>query len=141
MRCTPYSIVDSVYPIRPYLMKNWKAPNDVEKKRFDSAMNFGRVAIENAFGALKNRWRILKLFNSRVDRAVWVTVACCYNYCELRNEAEPYVANTPLHRDPLVGFGNAKLPVHREGKQAKHEGERLKERLYNQRILQNPNNE
>ena len=141
MRCTLYLIVDSAYPIRPYLMKNWKALNDVQKKRFDSAMNSSRVTIENAFGALKNRWRILGRFNSRVDKAVRVTVACCWlhNYCKIRNEAEPYVANVDLRRDPLIGFGNARLPLHREEEQAKRDGERLKERLYNQWVLQIPN--
>ena len=110
-------------------------------------MNSGRITIENTFDALKNRWRILRRFNSRIDKAVRVTVACCWlhNYCEIRNKAEPYVANAGLYRDPLVGFGNAKLPVHREGEQAKCEGERLKERLkerlYNQWVLQNPNEE
>ena len=73
MRCTPYLIADSTYPIRLYLMKNWRASNDVQKKRFDSATNFGRITIENAFGALKNRWRILKRFNSRVDKVAKVT--------------------------------------------------------------------
>ena len=97
-------------------------------------MNSGRVTIENAFGALKNRWRSLRRFNSRVDKVAKVIVACCWlhNYCEIRNEAEPYVANAGLHRDPLVGFGNVRLPVHKEGEQTKHNGERLRERLYNQ---------
>ena len=34
-------------------MKKWKAPNDVQKKKFDNAMNFNKVAIKNAFSALK----------------------------------------------------------------------------------------
>ena len=55
MRCTPNLIANSTYPICPYLMKNWIAPNDVQKRKFDSAMNFDRVTIENVFGALKNR--------------------------------------------------------------------------------------
>ena len=75
MRCIPYLIVDCAYPIRPYLMKNWKAPNNIKKKRFDSAMNSTKVTIENAFGTLKNRWRILRHFNSKVDKATRVIVA------------------------------------------------------------------
>ena len=65
-----YSICNSycVYPIHPYLIKNWKVPNDVQKKRFDSVMNFGRVAIENA----------------------------------------------TLCKDPLIAFGNSRLPMYRE---------------------------
>ena len=77
MRCIPYLIADSAYLICLYLMKNWKASNDVQKKRFDNAMNSRRVAIENAFGTLKNRWRILRHFNSRIDKAARVIVACC----------------------------------------------------------------
>ena len=83
IQCTPYLIGDSAYPIRTYLMKNWKVPNDLQKKRFDSSMNSGRVVIEQTFGTLKNRWRILRNFNSRVDGAARVTVSCCWlhNYC------------------------------------------------------------
>ena len=114
-----------------------------KRKRFDSAINSNRITIENAFGALKNRWRILRRFKSRVDKAARVTIACywLHNYCEVRNEAEPYVANAGLRRDPFLGFGNARLSVHREGEQAKRDGERLRERLYNHWVLQNLNDE
>ena len=61
-------------------------------------MNSGRTVIEQAFGSSKNRWRILKYFNSRVDRAANVTIACCWlhNYCEMMNQPEPHVANVDL---------------------------------------------
>ena len=53
--------------------------------RFDSSINSGRVVIEQAFGSLKNRWRILKGFNMSVDKAALVNLACCvlHNYCEI----------------------------------------------------------
>ncbi len=35
-------------------------------------MNSGKVVIENAFDFLKNRWKILKHFNSRVDKALLI---------------------------------------------------------------------
>ena len=123
IRCTLYLIGDSVYPIRPYLIKSWKTLNDLQKRRFDNAINSDRIAIENVSGALKNRWRILKHFNSKIDRVARETVACCwlYNYYELRNEIEQYVVNAALCRDPLVRFGNDKLSMYKEGEQTKCE--------------------
>ena len=138
--CTPYLIGDAAYPIRTYLIKNWKAPNDMDKRRFDNSMNSGRIVIEQAFGTLKNRWRILKNFNSRVDRAARITVACCWlhNYCEMLNQPEPHVINAGFRRDPHVGFGNAQIPVDREGEHAKRRGEILRQQLFRQWVLENP---
>jgi hypothetical protein len=97
MRCTPYLIGDSVYPIHSSLQKNFKTHNveDINKRKFDSSMNSRRVVIENAFGSLKTRWKILKHFNSRVDRATKVTIVYCvlHNYFELCGEPEPKVVN------------------------------------------------
>lgn len=72
MRCTPDLIGDSAYPVHSSLQKNFKTHNvvDINKRKFDSSMNSKRVVIEkNAFGSLKTRWKILKHFNPRVDRA------------------------------------------------------------------------
>jgi predicted Ser/Thr protein kinase len=70
MRCIPFLIGDVVYPIHTYLKIIWKArnPRDVNKISYDSNMNLRRVVMENAFGSLKNKWRILKHFNSKVDK-------------------------------------------------------------------------
>jgi len=106
-------------------------------------MNCDRVVIEQAFGTLKNRWRILKNFNSRVDRAARITIACCwlYNYCETLNQPKLHVANADLQKDPLVGFGNVRLPVDVEGDRAKWRGEILWQHLFRQWVLENPNDE
>ena len=56
-----------------------------DSRRFDSSVNSGRVVIEQAFGALKNWWCILKGFNMFVDNVALMTLACCvlHNYCEV----------------------------------------------------------
>ena len=75
----PYLIGDSAYPSRPYLLKNFKPTNHAfrDEKKFDASINMGRVVIEHAFSALKNRWRILKSFGGNVDKCATVTIAYC----------------------------------------------------------------
>jgi hypothetical protein len=94
MKCTPYLIIDSTYAIHIFLQNNWRSPQDEDKKRYDSAMNLGRVVIENIFGTLKNKRQILKHLNSKVDRAPKITITCCWlhNYCELWNQPKPRVS-------------------------------------------------
>ena len=91
----PYLLGDSAYPRCPYLLKNFKPSitnlNFGEKRRFDECVNVGRVVIENAFGALKNRWKILKNFNVEINKAATVTLVCCvlHNFCEIYSERVP----------------------------------------------------
>ena len=140
MDIRPYFIGDTMYPSKPYLLKNFKYGNKaivdynrylvfpilfkiykVQKftcllcsllklccdlPRFDSSVNNGRVVIKQAFGALKNRWRILKGFNMSVDKAALVTLACCvlHNYCEVHRQHVPIPADKRLQCDLHVGF-------------------------------------
>jgi hypothetical protein len=116
MRCTPFLISDVAYPIHTYLQKNWKTHNlaIVDKIRYDSNLNSRKLVIENAFDFLKNRWKILKHFNSRVDIASPIIVFCCvlHNYCE-----KPRLTNEKIRGDNLMGFNVSKLPTIRKGKQ------------------------
>ena len=71
---------------------------------FDSSISSDRVVIEQAFGALKNRWHILKGFNMSIDKAALVTLAYCvlHNYCEINRHRVPIPADVRLQRDPYV---------------------------------------
>jgi hypothetical protein len=93
----------------------------VDKIRYDSNMNSRRVVIENAFGFLKNRWRILKHFNSRNDKASPTIIVCCvfHNYCEMWEALELRLTNARMKGDNLMGFGVNRLPIVRKGKQAR----------------------
>ena len=51
------------------------------------------------------------------------------------------MANVDLRRDSLVGFGNARLLVDREEDFAKRQGEILRQQLFMQWIIENPNDE
>jgi hypothetical protein len=62
---------------------------DMNKIRYDYIMNIQRYSCDkNVFGSLKNRWKILRHFNSRVDRITKVIVACCvlHNLYEIWNQ-------------------------------------------------------
>jgi hypothetical protein len=134
MKCTPFLIGNAAYPIRTYLQKIWKNCNHarVDKIKYDSNMNSRKVVIENAFGSLKNKWKILKHFNSKVNKESPIIIVCCvlHNYCEMWGVLEPSLANAKIRDDNLMGFGVDKLLIVREGKQAKTEGERLKKVVF-----------
>ncbi len=136
-----YIIGDVMYLIQPYLHKNGKTYNalDVDKHMYDSSMNSRRVVIKNAFGSLQNKWRMLKHFNSRVDRATRVVVACyvLHNYCFKWGGLEPSPPNVTTLQENLQGFGD-KLPTINEGEIAKVQGKKLKIALFEQWLIDNP---
>ncbi|KAI5070938.1 hypothetical protein GOP47_0013189 [Adiantum capillus-veneris] len=91
----PYLIADSVYKARMFLVKPYrmKAGRFLREKRdFDSKISKGRVKVENAFGLLKNRWRILRDLNVDLSFAPTMIGACCFlqNFVQIRGEIEPH---------------------------------------------------
>jgi hypothetical protein len=103
-------------------------------------MNVGRVVIQNAFGSLENRWRILKHFDFRDDKTSPIIIVCCvlYNYCEMWGALKPRLANTRIKGDNLMGFGVNRLLIVRKGEQAKVEGERLRIVLFEKWMIDQP---
>ena len=72
---------DGAYPMRPYTGASL-AP---KLKAFNFHQSSVRVVVENAFGRLKARWRILKRqLDIHVQEVPFVIGACCilHNLCE-----------------------------------------------------------
>ncbi len=92
LKINPYLLGDAGYASWCYLLHNFKPiDGNLHKIMFDQQMNVGRVRIENAFGVLKSRWRILHSINTHVDWAPGLLVACCvlHNYCQLMRLPPP----------------------------------------------------
>ena len=127
---------DSTYPSRLYLIKSFKpSPNDPkfqDKIMFDESLNYGRVVIEQAFGALKNRWRILKNLNMGVDMDATITLACCvlYNYCEIFPERVPLPEELDQRADHFVGVRRGPMRVSGDGPVGKVVGEQMRATLF-----------
>ncbi len=70
---------------------------------------------------MKNRWKFLKHFNYKVDRASPIIDVCrvFHNYCEMWGASELGLANEKKRGDTIMGFGVDRLPNVREGKHAK----------------------
>jgi hypothetical protein len=104
----------------------------VDQIRFDQSMNKSRVMIENAFGTLKNQWRILKKFNACVDWTHMNTLACCtlHNFCQLQGMLEPIVHDVWRQGDPFVGFVGMHISVPQEGEKTKATTEEMWDALF-----------
>lgn len=82
---SPYLLGDSAYPMELWLMKPYSdATTDRKEKKFNYQLSKARVCIEQAFGVLKSRFRIL---TKRIDvapaMASKIAVACAvlHNFC------------------------------------------------------------
>lgn len=90
----PYLVADYAYKAKTFLVKPYCVKHGefaVDKREFGKKLSLGRIKVENAFGLLKNRWRILQNVNVDLSFAPTVVGACCllHNFVQLRGEAEP----------------------------------------------------
>ncbi|KAM0728892.1 Protein ALP1-like [Formica fusca] len=83
---TPFSFVgDEGFPLKIYLMRPYARRNlvDDEQRIFNYRLSRARRVVENAFGILVSRWRILqKPLNVKLETAELIVqaVTCLHNY-------------------------------------------------------------
>ena len=84
----PYLIGDSAFPLGPRLLKCYETATYPHQRRFNRAHISTRQKIENAYGFLRGRWRVLT-FNFIRDPEFMrdVSLVCCalHNVCQRSN--------------------------------------------------------
>ena len=89
----PYVIVaDEIFALKPWLIKPYHGRSLTEEQRvFNYRLSRSRRTIENAFGILSSRWRILRrAFKAKLDLVDSVVKACVclHNYLLLTDSAK-----------------------------------------------------
>lgn len=84
---------DAAYPLMPWLIKPYVGSNlTVAQISFNCYHSSSRIVVENAFGRLKARWRILqKRIACKVLDAPSIVATCCilHNICENEQTPDP----------------------------------------------------
>ena len=94
-------VADEAYPLKPYIMKPFSARGlTVSERIYNYRLSRARRVVENAFGILVNRFRIL-MGNMQLqpDQVCDVVMACC----ALHNFLRSTVADASCHTEGTSG--------------------------------------
>lgn len=101
-------LADAAFPLKPYLMKPYPFRGQTKDKIiFNYRLSRGRKVVENAFGMLANRFRILlNTINLNANKATCITLACCSLHNFLLEESEDYNCSMqePISPIPIDGM-------------------------------------
>lgn len=121
---------DPGYPLLPWLLTPFIGLRlSAEKESFNCYHSSARISVENAFGRLKARWRILgKKIDTRITLAPDVIAACCvlHNVCEdgvgrLEEMCTEDQGNSSINTQPQHGSLS--------GREGRDEGEKYRNAL------------
>ena len=110
---TQLFLADSVYPLLPYVMKEYEHCSTNEEVVFNQMLRSARNTTECAFGKLKARWRILhRPMDIPVDKLPSVIYACfvLHNFCETqKSEIDPVVLEVVMPEERRTQLKQDKL--------------------------------
>lgn len=82
-----YFVGDEAFPLKPYILRSYPGRNlNQEKQIFNYRLSRARRTIENSFGILASRWRILRNnIIAEVDNVEKITAAtiCLHNFLSI----------------------------------------------------------
>lgn len=92
-------LADAAFPLqrhmKPYHIRNMTA----EQRIFNSRLSRGRRVVENAFGILANRFRVLlQPINLSRDKVVLITQACCALHNFLKQEDPQFIFKEVVYK-------------------------------------------
>ena len=105
-------VADEAFPLKPYIMKPYARRGlSTEQRVFNYRLSRARRVVENAFGILSNRWRVLlSPINQRPDVVENMVLACCAMHNFLREEYSAVYdgpeTNSSLQQAVLSGSTN-----------------------------------
>lgn len=98
----PYVLVgDSAFPINKHFMKPYPFKDiNKEQRIFNYRLSRARRIVENAFGILASRFRVLRRpLNLDLENVDAVVLACCALHNFLRKQAPAYITKNCIDRE------------------------------------------
>ena len=116
----PFLVADAAFPLESSCMKCFDMGNVAQKRSFNYSLSRTRRVVEQAFGRLKGRWKVMD-GQCRVNDPVFVrkvAMACCalHNVCERHQcpfepgwlpDESTYVNTRPINLQASVVIGPA----------------------------------
>lgn len=107
-KAVPFCIVaDDAFPLKPNIMKPFPFRNqDISQRTFSYRLSRARRVIENTFGILTARFRVLRSnMQLQPEKAKYIVAAACvlHNFLLSRNSCEIYAPRNFVDRETADG--------------------------------------